>query len=428
MIPKFVFIETSGCSANLNNSEIMKGLIKQAGLDFVDNPEMADILILNTCIVKEPTEKEMERRISELLKLNKPLIITGCMPAVRKEKLRQNNIFLLPSNNIKSILKLIRKISEKSYGEKDFMINSKEEKLLLPKQNDNRKIGITQILEGCQGSCTYCITRFAKGSLFSYSEDKIIGNIKRDLEQGCKEIWLTSQDNASYGLDKNKISQLPSLLKKILSLEGNFRIRLGMMNPNNILPILDELTECYKDEKMFKFLHIPLQSGSDKVLKDMNRHYQVKDFLFIINKFKKEIPGISFATDIIVAYPTEKEDDFKKSLDIINNVKPDMLNLSAFWPMKGTPAYNLKQLPREVAKKRTTEMMQEFRKIADENNKARIGKVFSCLVYDSFKDNYLSHAEDYKLVRVKSDKNILGKIIKLRITKQEQMHLVGESV
>ena len=427
--PKFVFIETYGCSANLNNSEIMKGMIRQAGLDFVDNPELADLLILNTCIVKEPTEKEMERRISELLKLNKPLIISGCMPSVRKEKLRKKNIYLLPSNNIKSILKLIRHISESSYQEKDFLVNTKEEKICLPKLHDSKKIGITQILEGCLGDCSYCITRLAKGSLYSYSEDKILENIKRDLEAGCKEIWLTSQDNAAYGLDKKEnkgISQLPKLLNKIFALEGNFRIRLGMMNPNNILPILDELVECYKNEKMFKFLHIPIQSASNKVLKDMNRKYKKEDFLKIIKNFKKEIPNISFATDIIVAYPTESQEDFEESLNLLKEIKPDMLNLSAFWPMKGTPAANLKQLPRETGKKRTTEMMQEFRKIADENNKARIGTTTEALVYDAFKDNFLAHTEDYKLVLLKSNKNILGKILKVKVVKQEQMHLIGE--
>jgi tRNA A37 methylthiotransferase MiaB len=160
----------------------------------------------------------------------------------------------------------------------------------------------------------------------------------------------------------------------------------------------------------------------------MNRRYKKADFLKIIKEFKKEIPNISIATDIIVAYPTETEEDFQQSMKILKEIKPDMLNLSSFWSMKGTPAHSLKQLPRETAKKRTTEMMQEFRKIADENNRARIGKISNCLVYDCFKNNYISHSEDYKLVVLKSNKNILGKIVKIKITNLEQLHLVGDIV
>jgi MiaB-like tRNA modifying enzyme len=418
-----VFIETYGCSANLNNTEIIKGLIKQAGLELVNNEEIADIIIINSCIVKSPTENKIKARLINLEKLNKPIILTGCMPDVRKPE--GKNLYLLSNHQIKNISKLIKKIIDSNYNEKEFLITKPEIKLNLAKSNEIKKIGITQILEGCLGECSYCITRFAKGKLFSYPEEEIIKNIETDLKQGCKEIWITSQDNASYNLD-NKKHDLPKLLNKILALNYNFRLRLGMMNPNNILPILDELIEIYKNEKMYQYLHIPVQSASNKILKDMNRYYKVEDFLKIIKKFKKEIPSITIATDIIVAYPEESEKDFQETFSLIEEIQPEQLNVSKFWPIKGTKAALLPQISAEVSKDRAEELMNLFNRIIKEKNEKLIDSVQSCLVYDSFNNNYLARTKSYKLVLVKSIKNILGKLVKVRIVKQERNHLVGE--
>ncbi len=179
---KFIYLETYGCSANLNNSEIIRGLIRQAGLELTNNEKIADLIILNTCIVKSPTENKIKARILELEKLNKPIIITGCMPDVRAKELVSQNIYLLSNHQIKNILKLIKKISQSSYSQKEFLENKPEIKLNLSKVNEVRKIGITQILEGCLGECSFCITRFAKGSLFSYPQEQILENIQNDLK------------------------------------------------------------------------------------------------------------------------------------------------------------------------------------------------------------------------------------------------------
>jgi len=427
---KLISFETFGCSANLNNTEIMKGLVKQAGLEIVENPEIADIIVINSCIVKEPTEKEIERRILELKKLGKKIIVAGCMPEVREKKLNKFGVFSLGTHHTKDILKLIRKISEVSLNDKDkkeFLSQKNEEKLCSPKISQAKKIGITQILEGCLGSCNFCLTRFAKGKLFSYSQDKIIENIKQDLKNGCKEIWLTSQDNASYGLDRGK-SELIELLNKILNIDGEFRIRLGMMNPNNVLLILNDLIEIYKNNKMYKYLHIPFQSASNKILKSMNRFYKIEDFNKIISNFKSQIPEITIATDIIVAYPQETEEDFKETLNLIEKIKPDVLNVSRYWPMKDTPASLLEQIPSKTSKERASIIMKLFLNQLKEKNSSLIGKQFNCLVYDSFKTNFLARTQNYKLVLIKSQKNILGKFVKVKITSSEQNHLLGEII
>lgn len=365
MEPQYVYFETFGCTANQNNTEIMKGLCRQAGIEITNSPNIADFLIINTCIVKEPTEKKIERRISDLIAKykNKPIIITGCMPEISKEKLRRKNIYLLGIHHVKDICKLIRKILENNYEEDEFLAENQEEKLCLPKIPRIKGIGITQISEGCLGNCSFCITKIAKGKLFSYPEARILENIRNDIKAGCKEIWITSQDNASYGSPEKR--KLPELMKKIMALKGRFLVRLGMMNPENVLPNLNELIEIYKNKKMKKLLHLPLQSGSNRILKLMNRKYKVEDFLKIIKEFRKEIPELFLSTDIIAGFPGEEEEDFNKSLELIKEIKPNQLNISKYWLRKGTEAEKMKQIDKKIAKDRVKILADLFEKIKE---------------------------------------------------------------
>jgi len=270
------------------------------------------------------------------------------------------------------------------------------------------------------------LTKFAKGKLFSYPEKEIIESIKKDLQSGGKEIWITSQDNASYGNEKN-IFFLPELLKKILELKGNFKVRLGMMNPNNVLKILDELIEIYKNPKMFKFLHIPVQSGSDKVLKLMNRKYSVKDFLKIVEKFKEEIPEITISTDIIVGFPEETEKDFEDTINLIEKINPEILNRSNFSSHKQTPAGKLEKIDEKTVTERATKLMNLHLEICKELQKDYLTKELKVFVNQKgFGKTFLARTENYKLVAVQSEKNILGKNINVKIKKLFPHYLVGE--
>ncbi|MEM3405734.1 MAG: tRNA (N(6)-L-threonylcarbamoyladenosine(37)-C(2))-methylthiotransferase [Candidatus Pacearchaeota archaeon] len=426
---KNIYIESYGCSANQNNAEILKGILTKSGFNIVINERLADILIINTCIVKGPTEKKMERRISDLSKLNKSLIVAGCMPEVRSKELgKLKNVFLLGTHHYKDILKLIYDIRNKKYKIEEYLSYKKEIKLCLEKIKKNEVIGITQISEGCLGNCNFCITKLAKGKLFSYPQDKIIENIKKDLKSGCKEIWITSQDNASYGLERGK-RELPDLLEKILSLKENFFVRVGMMNPNNVLPILNDLIRIYKNDKMFKFLHIPLQSGSNRILKEMNRYYKVEDFLYIVKKFRKEIPNITISTDIIVAYPSETEKDFKETIKVIKKIKPDIINYTKYWPMKGTKAAKEKQIDVKIAKERIKKLSEICKKISEEENKKWInwkGKI----IIDEFKNNLLiARNIFYKPIVLKTDdKKLLGKFVNVRVINSFTNYLLGEII
>jgi MiaB-like tRNA modifying enzyme len=363
---KTIYLETYGCAANQNNSEILQGLLERQGFIFVSKPKLANLAIINTCIVKGPTRQRMISRIKELA--NFPyLIVSGCMPDVESERIKKISrkvnpkikLGLVGTKHIKDIIKTVKAMIENK--ESIFISQKKEIKLCLTKTPRRKNIGITQISEGCLGNCAYCIVKLAKGKLFSYPQDKILKNVKQDLIM-CDEIWITSQDNAAYGIDSRKV-KLPQLLKKILYLKGNFRVRLGMMNPSSLLPIVDDIIEIYKNEKMKKFLHIPVQSGSNKILRLMNRKYNIQDFLYIIEKFRREIPNLVLSTDIIVGFPQETKEDFEKTLKLIKKIKPEVLNISKFWPMPGTIATRMKQIPVKEQKKRAIKLMNLYKKI-----------------------------------------------------------------
>jgi threonylcarbamoyladenosine tRNA methylthiotransferase CDKAL1 len=441
---KTIFIETYGCAANQNNSEIISGLLTQSGNIITTNEELADIIIINSCVVKGKTEQKIKRRIQDLKpfakKKNKLLIISGCMAQTNaKQLLKLNpNIIFLGTNHYKEISNLIKDHQENKldFEKQDYYLSeTKESKLNLPKLPINKLISIHQINEGCLGACSYCKTRLAKGKLHSYPIKDIIKSIESDLKQGAKEIWLTSQDTGAYGKDIN--ADLPTLLKQIISIKHNFKLRLGMANPNHILPMLSELIEIYKSPKIYKFLHIPIQSASDKVLKDMNRFYKIKQVEEIITTFKKQFPHMVIATDIITAYPTETQKDHKANIEFIKDYAPQVFNISRFTKHKETPAQALKELSIKVAKTRATELMDAHKqgaKAAKEyllkpNTKDKPIKVF--VNKKLGQSLHQARDENYNLILIRnpdSKTTILGKTINVKITQLGIHHMIAESI
>lgn len=415
-MPKSVYFETYGCSANQNNTEIMSGLLVKAGYNLAENPEKADFIIINSCIVKGPTENRIKSRINELSRLGKQIIVAGCMSDVRTLELSKLNVKLLGVKNIKSIVNLLES------GSKE-MFNDKEIKLSTSKISRNPIISITQISEGCLGDCSYCATKLAKGSLYSFPEQDILASIEHDLTKGAKEIWLTSQDNAVYGMDKGK-SQLPELLNKIISLPYEFILRIGMLNPKAIEKMKEQLIPILKNPKVYKFLHIPVQSGSNKILKAMNRNYTKEDFVELIKFFKQNIPEISIATDIIAGFPGETQEDFQQTFNLIQEVKPDFINVSRFWPMQGTEAARMKQIPAEIMGQRAASILELYKSQLD--NQSWIGKKEKCLVNLKNKRGFFARNSSYKRIFVdNAQQSDFGKFVDVEVTGTLKNYLAG---
>ncbi len=292
----------------------------------------------------------------------------------------------------------------------------------------NQLVGITEIASGCLGACAYCIVKFARGNLKSRKIEEILKEIENSLKDGCKEIWITSQDCGCYGLDIQM--NLADLLRQIVEINGDFKIRVGMMNPNHMKPILGELIEIYKNPKIYKSIHIPVQSGSDKILKSMRRGYKVKNFEKIVKEFRKIFPNITLSTDIIVGFPSEKESDFKETIEMIKRVRPDIVNISKFAPRPRTKAKRMKQLDNMVIKKRSKRLADLVRKIGMEKNKEWLSKECEILVTEKGKrkNQLMGRNEYYKPVIFEGKKNVMGKFLKVKITNFGLTHLNAETI
>lgn len=386
----------------------MAGLLQLEGYEIVNNNE--DLIIINLCSVKGPS---LHKGLREAKKSNAKVIFAGCIP-----KHEVNNLLklkpkasLINTHNIDRIVEAVEKTLDNKQVQ--FLNDSKKVKLCMPRKRKNKVISIIPISSGCVSSCNYCIVKSIKGDLFSYPLNKILEEVNLSLNQGCKELWITAQDTGCYGLDIG--TSLPELLKQILEIKGNFKIRLGMANPNFIYKYLKELIEIFKDDKMFKFLHLPIQSGSDKILKDMNRKYSVKQYKEIIKEFKRQIPEMTISTDLILGYPTETEKEFQESIDLVKETKPDILNINRFWSMPNTAASKLKALPSEVLKKRSLEMVKLFDEIALVNNSKWLNWEGEILIDEKGKgDSFVGRNFAYKPIIVKGNFK-LGEQTKVKI-------------
>ena len=406
------YIETYGCSANRNDSEIMVALLLKEGFELCNNYNDADLIILNTCSVKQATISRMCERMKLFSQTKKPLIIAGCLTKVRKdliEKFAPNASLISPS----SIDKIVDVAKTTINNKKVEFLNGNANKAILPSFRFNEVIEIVQIAEGCLSNCTFCATKIARGNIKSFR----IGDIKRKIENainsGAKEIWITSQDNSAYGRDIG--TNLIELLEEILKIEGKFWIRVGMMNPLHFKKLeVEKLAELFNNEKVFKFLHVPVQSGSNKVLNDMQRGYTVEEFLEFVEIFRKIVKNITIATDIIVGYPTETEKDFEKTLELIKELKPDVVNISRFSAIKGTKAYNLKKLNSKILKERSKELTNLVKKISFEKNKRWIGWKGEVLIDEKVKNGFIARNIYYKPIFIKEGELGTFKEVKIK--------------
>jgi MiaB-like tRNA modifying enzyme len=403
----------------------MIGLLEDAGYSLTDL-EKAEYVLVNTCGVKQPTEDRVISTLKRISSLNKKLIIAGCLPRINFERIVKtipDFSAMLDPRSIHLIVEVVRRIDE---GHTKLLVFSDEPaiKPSLPKHLLNPVIGIIQIAEGCSMACTYCCTRFARGATYCYPDDDIVNEANRLIKKGCKEIWITSQDNSAYNF---KGVRLPDLLKKICKIEGEFFVRVGMMNPFHTKKMLKDLIESYLDGKVYKFLHLPLQSASIKILELMKRAYLPKDVIEIIESFSPSLPYLTLSTDVIVGFPNEDDEDFEDTIRFIRKIKPDIVNISKFGARPKTEASKLKQLPRDIIEKRCKELAHIVKEISYQKNLKWINWVGRCLIDEKGKkDTWIARNFTYKPVVVKSDQNLLGKFVDVEIVDVRSNYLIGK--
>ena len=394
-----IFVEAYGCSASFADSEMISGLILNGGHTLVENSSESDLNIVVTCSVKDSTANKMMHRIRSLK--SKPLVVAGCLPKAEKstvEKITERASLLGPN----SLGKTLQVIDSTLRGIRYVALEDSDlSKVGLPKVRLNPVVGIVEIASGCMSECTFCQTKLAKGDLTSYRIGDIVRQVETEISEGCKEIWLTSTDNGCYGFDIN--TDLPTLVKAVSEIPQDFMIRVGMMNPMYMPRIKEELIKSYDSDKVYKFLHIPVQSGSDKILHDMKRGHTVKTVREVIEKAKERFTDFTVSTDVIVGFPSETEEDFEKTVDLINEIRPDMVNLSKYSARPGTEAAEWDQIEASEVKKRSKVIFDIINKISLENNQKWIGWKGKVLFDEETNEGIKGRNFAYKPVVVKEE-------------------------
>ncbi|PIN68690.1 2-methylthioadenine synthetase [Candidatus Woesearchaeota archaeon CG11_big_fil_rev_8_21_14_0_20_43_8] len=417
-----IHLKTYGCSQNIADSETMMGILNESGHIFVDL-EDADLIIENTCTVKGPTESKFFTRLKRLKEYGKPIIICGCIAQTAKDRLKEFST--VGPDNIAAIAEVVEETKNGRIMHLTERLDNK--RLCLPKIRVNPYIEIIPISKGCLGECTYCKVRSARGRLHSYEPEAIIRRAKEAAKDGVKEIWLTSQDNGAYGLDMG--TDLPSLLQEIIKIPGDHMIRIGMANPQFVHRYLNRLIDIFKSERVYRFIHMPIQSGSDNVLKVMKRPYTAAMCREIVKRLRTEIPDISISTDIIVAFPGETKKDLDATLRFIEETELDVLNLSRYWARPGTEAAKMKQIDGKTPKSRSLMVLELFEKVGKKRNDTWVGWEGPIIVTESCKNGtYTGRNYSYKPIIIKSDLPLVGEKIEVTITAATHHDLRAEII
>ncbi len=410
-----VYVEAYGCTQNYGEARLMQQALAEHGHRITRTEAEADAHVLVTCTVVEATERKMARRIRVLASHGKPLLVAGCMAAAQRDRVRSlvPHAKLLPPRRWPEIVELLDAGSVCADRAADL---------------EGRALGwhdaIVPIAQGCAGRCTYCITRVARGNVTSYPADDLVSQVRRHVERGVREIKLTGQDTAAYGRDTG--TNLADLLRSLHEIPGDFRLRVGMADPLTVLPIVDDLVGAYASHKVFKFLHLPVQSGDDAILESMRREYTVSQFEDIVAAFRRKFPDLTLSTDVIVGFPGETEPKFEATMDLIRRVRPDIVHITRFSPRPGTPAAGMAgQVVGWRAKERSRRLTGLRFRIARERNRAYVGREMDLLVTEPGKPGtVLGRTSEYRQV-VLQEPAPLGEFVRVRIEEGRATDLAG---
>ena len=431
-------ITTFGCQMNEHDSERISFILEDLGYTYEEDRKKADFILFNTCLVRENAELKLYGQVSSLKKIKeahpeKIIAVSGCM--MQTEVARQVIIdkhrevdIIFGTKNINSLADLIFRYLET--GERVVDISTDNVKDDFVKYNTpNHFQAYVNIMTGCDNFCSYCIVPESRGREESRRPSSIIEEVEYLVGQGYKEVTLLGQNVNSYGNKADFDQTFPELLERVAQIPNLKRLRFTTSHPKDLS---DDLIKVIKrNDNICKYFHLPLQSGSDKVLKDMNRKYTQEKYLERVSKLREEIPEIAISTDIIVGYPTETEEDFEKTLDVCRKVGYDTAFTFKYSPRPKTRAAKLTPIDDDIVQDRFDRLLDVLYPIFYEKNKTYIGKTVEVLLESESKNNpevLTGRTDDYKLVHVKADKDIIGEIVKVKITDNTSFTISGELV
>ena len=431
-------IITYGCQMNLHESEKLAGILCERGYSLCDSEEDADLIVFNTCCIRENAEKKAEGNIGalkQLKKRKKDLIIAvgGCMTQQpgAAEKLKAEFPYLdivFGTHNLEKFGEMLD--AELSTKKKTVNVWEKEGEVIegTPKTRTSYPNAWVNITYGCNNFCTYCIVPYVRGRERSRTPEEIINECKDLVSAGYKEITLLGQNVNSYGHDLGN-TNFSALLREIDKIEGNFRLRFMTNHPKDFSEeLIKTLSEC---KKTTKNVHLPVQAGSDRVLKLMNRRYTAEDYIKKVELLRKYIPDIAVTTDIMVGFPTETEEDFNDTYDLMKKIGFAGAFTFVYSPRSGTPAANMDgQIDEETSKRRIMKLIDLQNKENRRQSKEYLGKTVEilCEGYDDKKKKYLGRDTRGRMAYFDGDETLHGNFVNVKITGTGGMSLIGEVV
>ena len=436
--PPLCCVHSYGCQQNVSDGEKLLGQLSLMGCGVTDDMTAADIIILNTCAVRENAELKVYGNIGELkrLKEQKPdmiIAVGGCMGQEPKtaEKIKKSYRHVDIVFGTFAAKELPRLIYE-ALTQRRLIVDTAERNTecfedIPAVRNEKYKAGVS-IMYGCNNFCSYCIVPYVRGRERSREPEKIIEEITRLADGGCKEIMLLGQNVNSYGRGLDEKIDFPELLRRIDSIDGDFRVRFMSPHPKDATnEFFDVIAES---KKICRSVHLPLQSGSDRILKEMNRRYTAEKYMDMVSYARKVMPGLSISTDIIVGFPNETYEDFLQTLDIVKAVKYDNIFSFIYSKRTGTKAADIIDRTSEEDKgKWFRELLAVQREISEEHYRRFMGAEFDVLFDGTYKEEFISgKSGEFIITLVKGSADLIGTMRKVRVTKTHNWAVEGEII
>jgi threonylcarbamoyladenosine tRNA methylthiotransferase CDKAL1 len=442
-----IWMKTFGCAHNVSDGEYMQGMLGSYGYKFVDTKEEADLIFLNSCTVKNPSEMAVVNIVNSSEKRQIPVVMAGCVPQGDRKMEALSNISIV---GISQIDRVVEVVEETLKGNTVRLLSRRTKdkegkssilpRLDLPKVRRNPLVEIVPLSTGCLGACTYCKTRHARGKLGSYKKQELLDRIRTVVaEREVTEIWLSSEDTGAYGIDLGiTIADLLVDVVKVLPDDQSVMLRIGMTNPPYMLEHLDAIADALNHPSVFSFLHVPVQSGSDHVLSDalMNREYTREDFETVARHLLHKVPGLLLATDVICGFPGETTEDHEATLSLVQEFQFPVLNISQFYPRPGTPAAKMKPLPSKLKKERSREMTHLFHSYRHLDTMFPVGTLCKVWVANEInpakatrRAQTICHTKNYTkvVVPLMTDEH-KGARLMVRVLETHKFHVVAEVV
>ena len=430
-------IITLGCQQNEADSERISGALVSLGYTVTDDDASADLIIINTCAIREHAERRALSFIGRYKhnKTKNPDMVIGVCGCMMAQKHRMDQVIRFPYVDFAFGTGSMHRLPEFVYtaltkGKRKFIPDPDKIQICeeIPVLRKSGYKAWVSIMYGCNNFCTYCIVPYVRGRERSRMPKDIIAEVKELIENGYKDITLLGQNVNSYGKDLDGKPTVAYLINEISKLDGDFWLHLMTSHPKDAT---SEMIDAISSSKYCaNCFHLPLQSGSDAILKKMNRHYDIERYLSVVSELKEKCKDITLTTDIIVGFPGETEEYFQKTLDVVSKVRYDSIYTFIYSPRKGTPAAVMEeQIPEEIQKERFNRLVDLQNSISKDFNDAMVGKTVKVLVDGKSKNNenvYMSRTENNRIVHFESDKDYTGQFINIKITRGDTFALYGE--